>query len=130
MVVDEFVVWIGDPECADSSRRLGWKKRARPCDETEVFLQGIVLLTTILEKEAMTQVIEGDVVFHSNVVGSMNSHTSRKTVMDSVIPHVNIFGRGVETHVEVNRVCTLYSLLSHGINLSIFDFHRREIAKE
>ena len=110
MIVPNDVIRVSDPNA--SWRLIGIEKTPRTTNvNNEITLDQILSLSGIFNEDCVAHSMVCDIVLHSEVMNTMNGHSSVESVMNRIVSHV----RRVHStnHMEVNWVTTKDEGLSH-----------------
>ena len=117
-VVLDDVVGVDDPEGARLNIRVE-KTVGLPCEDSQVVLQDVVLLDSVLNEEGEPLDVEHDVVLNKQVVDSVDGAGTVKRLVDGVASDIR--SRHIAVDVEVNRVPTNPEGLTNSVELGVTD---------
>ena len=101
MVPSNDVVWVGDPH--GGRGLIGHKTRPGATGiENQVVLNEVLALNSIFNEDCVAHSVIANVVLDTEVVNTMNCHSSVERVMDSVVTHVRLVDG--TNHMEMNGV--------------------------
>ena len=105
--------------------RIRGHQRALSRSEAEIPGEDVSLFAAVLEEEAMSDMIVGDVIFDIDVMTAVNRDAATERVVNGIRGHSRSFqnaaGRRIKGHMEVDRVAAQNGRLSHMVEFGPFD---------
>lgn len=118
VVASHDVVGVSDPDA--SWGLIGVEQTpGTSCVDNQIVLNEILGLSSILNEDSVAHVLVCDVVLDSEVVHTMNRHSSVVCLPDGIVSHIGVMNS--TNHMEMDWVATQFEGLAYVEELNILN---------